>query len=104
MVHELAARRGRVPVRVLRVPVQPMRSNQHGWLALDEHSRERLMAIESEAGGYLSFEVAWFAANGERGIAEIAELVRDEGHPMDENMLEEWFGIVVEMGVARWRE
>ena len=99
-----AARRGRVPVRLLRVPVQPMRSNQDGWLALSAGARERFTAIESEAGGYLAFEVAWFAANGDRGIAEIAELVRDEGHGMEEDVLEEWFGLVVEMGVARWRE
>ena len=95
-----AARRGRVPVRLLRVPVQPMRSNQDGWLALSAGARERFTAIESEAGGYLAFEVAWFAANGDRGIAEIAELVRDEGHGMEEDVLEEWFGLVVEMGVA----
>lgn len=99
-----AARRGRVPVRSLRVPVQPMRSNQEGWGAMSAASRERLTAIESEAGGYLAFEVAWFAADGERGIAEIAELVRDEGHAMDEGVLEEWFALVAEMGVSRWRE
>ena len=99
-----AARRGRVPVRVLRAPVLPMRAHQDGWLALDDASRERLTAIEGAAGGYLPYEVAWFAADGERGIAEIAELVRDEGHAMDEDALEEWFGLVAHMGAARWRE
>ncbi len=99
-----AARPGRVPVRLQRTPILPTRTHQAGWSALAYEARERLAALEDAAGGYLAFEVAWFAANGERAVPEITELVRDEGHEMAEDALEEWFAIVVDMGAARWRE
>ncbi|MBI5169308.1 MAG: DUF4910 domain-containing protein [Candidatus Eisenbacteria bacterium] len=99
-----AARPGRVPVRLQRTPIVPMLTHQSGFSALPHDARERFVALEEQAGGYLAFEVAWFAANGERAIPEIAELVRDEGHEVGDEALEEWFALVAEMGAARWRE
>ncbi len=100
-----AAPPGRVPVRVQRTPLCPMRAHQYGWSALSRGTRERFLAFEAAIpGGTIALEVAWCAADGARGTREIAELVRDEGHAVSDEQIEEFFALAIEMGAARWRE
>ncbi|MCC6651134.1 MAG: DUF4910 domain-containing protein [Candidatus Eisenbacteria bacterium] len=99
-----AARAGRVPVRIQRSLLAPMRLHQQGYASLRAAERERLVALDRDvAGGSGALDVAWFACDGERTLFEIAELVRDEGHEVSDGHVSEFFELAAAMGASAWR-
>lgn len=95
----------RVPVRVQRAPLAPMRSLQAGVLALEGAAREALDALDRDfPGGSVAMDLAWFACDGVRDLAAIATCVTDEGAECDAGALAALFEFAVAIGAAAWRE
>jgi hypothetical protein len=94
----------RVPVRRQRTLLAPMRSLQPGWTELDGAARDRLHALEQAMpGGSTTLDLAWFAADGERSVDEIAERLADEGTTVEAAALEGWFDAIAATGACAWR-
>jgi hypothetical protein len=96
---------GRVPVRGEPSLVTPIRWLAPGWDALPEPDLARFLALESTLpGGATAIDLAWFACDGTRGVAEIAELIVREGHDVTAGALEAWFDLAAALGLCRWRD
>jgi hypothetical protein len=93
----------RVPLRLQRTPVVPMRGHQAGHLGLDREAREALHVLERDLpGGSTTLELAWFAADGRRSLAEIADCLADEGAPVEIDALARYFELTLAMGLSGW--
>jgi peptidase M28-like protein len=96
---------GRVPRPLGAALPPPMRWLAAGWERMDERSRARLLALESEIpGGSTALDLAWFACDGERGVGDIAATLAREGWPVKPAELEEWFDLAAALGITAWRE
>ena len=95
---------GRVPVRDLPALLSPLRGLIAGWDVLAEDDRARLLALEARVpGGSTALDLAWFAADGERGVNDIALRLAAEGHDVPAELLESWFEAIGRLGVCHWR-
>jgi aminopeptidase YwaD len=94
----------RVPVRGQGGPIVLMRALQAGWAGLPGDLRERGEAFDRETpGGTTTLDLAWYACDGERDLAAIAELLADEGAEMAIADLEAYFEFTARLGVSSWR-
>lgn len=97
-------RDGRVPVRLQRSPLVPMRTLQPGADTSPPASREALLALDAAMpGGSAAVDVAWFACDGRRTVGEIAALLRDEGHDAGEGRVAAFFELTASLGASEWR-
>lgn len=95
----------RRPVRLVRAPLDLQRHLIPGWAGLGREGQERWRAIERGiAGGSTALDLAWYACDGRRGIAEIAARVRLEGHAVTTAELEAWFELTARLGASTWSE
>ncbi len=93
-----------MPERLIAGLLTPMRHLAAGWDAMGEGRRTRLLALEATfPGGTTAADLAWFACDGTRDVFEIARLLRREGQDVRAEEIEEWFGLLAELGVAAWR-
>jgi hypothetical protein len=94
----------RVPVRRQATPIVLMRALQFGWAGLPDELRERGEAFDREVpGGTTALDLAWYACDGERDLAAIAELLADEGTEVAIAVLLEYFEFLSRLGVSTWR-
>ena len=56
------------------------------------------------SGGSTAVDLAWFACDGQRGVAEIAAIVTREGHAVTPRQVEDWFDLAAAQGLVRWRD
>jgi hypothetical protein len=108
-----AAAGGPVPHRVLAAPLdfQPHLWPQYSHLAAEEREELRRL-LDVAPGGRTSFDLAWWAADGRRGLAEVAELVHLEtgvapearGAEPGSLSLERFFTLSERLGLSRWTE
>ena len=97
-------RDARVPVRLQRSPLVPMRTLQPGADTAAADVREAWLAIDQRMpGGGTGVDLAWFACDGQRTVGEIAALLRDEGCPADEADVGRLFEITTALGASAWR-
>lgn len=96
---------GRVPERLLPGLLPPMRSLCEGWDALPVAERLAWPALEQALpGGATTADLAWFACDGQRGIADLEAAIEREGQRIRPGALEAWFDGLVRLGSARWRD
>ncbi len=96
---------GRVPERLVPALLSPMRSLCEGWDALTDEERLGWNAIEDALpGGSTACDLAWFACDGVRGVADIEAMLEREGHSIVEGALERWFEALARLGVARFKD
>lgn len=94
----------RVPVRLQRSPLVPMRTLQPGADSSAAAVREALLALDAAMpGGTASVDIAWFACDGRRTVGEIAGLLRDEGSAAGEDRVAEFFELTAALGASEWR-
>jgi aminopeptidase YwaD len=93
----------RVPKRQGEAMLVAMRTLQSAGVALGRGFLARWELMERDMpGGSTALDLAWFACDGARDVAEIAELVRDEGPAVDRDSLQPFFDLLAEAGMVVW--
>ena len=93
----------RVPRRIQQSPIVLMRPLQVGWGSAPEAFRRRWESMErGMPGGTTALDLAWFASDGTRDLAEIADRLADEGTNVSPELLEDFIELLVEMGACEW--
>lgn len=95
----------RRPVRLQPSLLLPMRHWQQGWQEAGEHARRAFQALEDRMPTAMTtIDLAWFAADGERRVVDIALALRGEGWDVavaDLDALFEWTAL---LGASAWGE
>lgn len=95
----------RVPVRAHGAPLEMLRHLLPGWRELPAAARARWYAFaELASGGTTALDVAWYAADGQRSVDDVAALVEAECGEAPARWLDEFFDAAVALGMCRWRE
>lgn len=93
----------RVPVRLQRSPLVPMRGLQPGMETAPPEVAEALAAVEAALpSGGTAVDLAWFACDGRRTIGEIAALLADEGCAAREEDVAKLFEVTAALGASAW--
>jgi hypothetical protein len=94
----------RRPVRLQPSLLLPMRSWQPGWREAGEPARRAFQALEDRLPTAMTtIDLAWFSADGERRVVDIALALRGEGWDVavaDLDALFEWTAL---LGASAWR-
>ncbi|MCC6348154.1 MAG: DUF4910 domain-containing protein [Candidatus Eisenbacteria bacterium] len=95
----------RVPLRIQRSPLVPMRSLQPGLDGADEPLRQAWIAVDEwMPGGSTGVDLAWFACDGRRTVGEIAGLLRAEGCAAGEAAVARLFEVTSALGASAWAD
>jgi aminopeptidase YwaD len=93
----------RRPRRVTGAPLDMFRHCLPGWSALTREERERWRADDAATpGGSVTQELAWYAADGERTLAQIALMVWLESGVHAPAAIATFFDWTARLGLARW--
>jgi hypothetical protein len=99
------------PSRGLAAPLDFQIHLLPGFDRLSEAEREELRLLRADfPGGTTALEVAWYACDGRRDLAEIADLVETEvgiaipvaGAAPGATTLERWFALTERLGLSAW--
>jgi hypothetical protein len=89
------------PQRSLPVPIHFQRHLLPGWRALPGAAREAWRAREEEMPqGALLTELAWYACDGQRTVAEIARMVWRETGRYEPGFVAEFFALTAALGIS----
>jgi hypothetical protein len=91
----------RVPVRLKRGPLDFLDHLVEGYERLDATERERWRALRRQ-GPDPRLELAWFACDGARRVADIARLADLETSPADPSDLAAFFDVTARLGISSW--
>ncbi len=95
-------RRTARPVRLHGAPLETMRHVLPGWRDQTAAEREQRRAEDLAApGGETTFELAWYAADGERTLGQIAVLVWIESGVAAPDAIERFFAWTARLGLSR---
>jgi hypothetical protein len=90
-----------VPVRRVAAPLHYQRHLLPGYESLPRSTRERWRALEAPVpDSLLLAEVAWYACDGRRSLAEVVELVELETGRSEPDYLEQFFELTSELGLS----
>ncbi len=96
-----SAGRAARPRRATGAPLDMMRHLLPGWRDLTREERERWRADDAEVpGGATTLELAWYAADGERTLGQIAVMVWLESGVYAPGALERFFGWTARLGLS----
>ena len=95
----------RRPLRLQPSLLLPMRSWQPGWDEVGAEGREAFYALEQRMPSAMTtIDLAWFAADGQRRVVDIALALRDEGWDVDVTDLDALFDWTALLGASAWGE
>lgn len=98
-------RDARVPVRVQRSLLVPMRRLQPGLATAPAAVREAFLALDRDLPmGSTAVDLAWYACDGRRSVGEIAALLADEGCEVAETEVAGMFEATAALGASTWRD
>ena len=101
-----AARRASsaVPVRRVAAPLHYQRHLLPGYESMPRSTRERWRALEAGVpDSLLLAELAWYACDGRRSLADVVELVELETGRSEPDYLEQFFELTSELGLSETR-
>jgi hypothetical protein len=100
---EAVAADARVPIRRNGAPLEMLRHLLPGWIEAPADARERWRRLDASPGA-TALDVAWYAADGRRTVADIVRCVERECGAVPDGAVAEFFEAARGLGLCAWQE